>query len=133
MRDIDILARTIWGEARGEGRQGMEAVADVVMNRFHSTAWYTAPTVAGVAMKKFQFSAWNPNDPNYDKLINVTTKNPDFALALEIAREAINGKLQDNTGGATHYYADTINPPSWTQGAVQTAQIGNHIFFKGVG
>lgn len=132
MRDIDILARTIWGEARGEGRLGMEAVAAVIMNRFKSTAWYSAPTIAGVAMKRAQFSAWNPSDPNYDKLINVTVDDPAFALALEIARDAIAGKLTDETGGATHYFARYINRPNWTEGAIETAQIGQHIFFKGV-
>ena len=132
MRDIDVLARTIWGEARGEGRSGMEAVAAVVMNRFRSAAWYSAPTVAGVAMKRFQFSAWNPNDPNHDKLINVTKDDPDFALAMNIAHDAIYGRGDDPTDGATHYYANYINPPNWTQGATQTAQIGQHLFFKGV-
>ena len=32
-RDIDVLARTIYGEARGESISGMEAVASVVLNR----------------------------------------------------------------------------------------------------
>lgn len=32
-KEIDVLARTIYGEARGEGMQGMQAVANVVMNR----------------------------------------------------------------------------------------------------
>ena len=132
MRDIDILARTIWGEARGEGREGMEAVASVIMNRYRSEAWYSAKTIAGVAMKAYQFSAWNQDDPNYDQMINVTDKDPDFALALEIAREAISGSLDDRTGGATHYYATWINPPTWTQGATETVQIGKHKFFKGV-
>ncbi len=132
MRDIDILARTIWGEARGEGRSGMEAVAAVVMNRFHTSAWYSAATVAGVAMKKYQFSAWNQNDPNYDKLINVTANDPYFALALEIAKNAISGNLEDKTGGATHYYSNSILPPIWTQGGEKVAQIGKHIFYKGV-
>ncbi|WP_423803797.1 cell wall hydrolase [Paremcibacter congregatus] len=131
-RNIDVLARTIWGEARGEGRQGMEAVAAVIMNRFHASAWYSAPTVAGVAMKKYQFAAWNQNDPNYNQLINVDKTDPAFAQALEIASQAIAGKLSDITGGATHYYADYIAAPNWTEGGEETAQIGRHKFFKGV-
>ena len=39
--DVDILARTIYGEARGEGQEGMEAVACVVMNRYKDHKWYT--------------------------------------------------------------------------------------------
>ena len=31
--ETDTLARTLWGEARGEGHYGMEAVASVILNR----------------------------------------------------------------------------------------------------
>ena len=31
--EVDVLARTMWGEARGQGTQGLEAVAAVVLNR----------------------------------------------------------------------------------------------------
>ena len=33
---IDVMARTIWGEARGEGLKGMEAVGFVIMKRYDS-------------------------------------------------------------------------------------------------
>lgn len=42
--DIDTMARTIWGEARGEGVQGMQAIACVIMNRFHEKKWYSVIT-----------------------------------------------------------------------------------------
>ena len=38
MSDLDILARTIYGEARGEGQEGMEAVACVVIVRISGIA-----------------------------------------------------------------------------------------------
>lgn len=133
MWNIDVLARTIWGEARGEGGQGMEAVAAGVMNRFNSQSWFTAPTVAGVAMKRQQFSAWNPSDPNYDAMINVDEdNNPFFSMARMIAQKAVAGNLEDFTNGATHYHSKNILPPAWTKGAIQTAVIGNHVFYKGV-
>ena len=31
--EADVLARTLWGEARGEGEDGMQAVANVICNR----------------------------------------------------------------------------------------------------
>ena len=34
MTDQDTMARTIYGEARGEGQAGMIAVANVILNRF---------------------------------------------------------------------------------------------------
>ena len=39
--DLDILARTLYGEARGEGTEGMEAVANVIMNRYRKPKWYS--------------------------------------------------------------------------------------------
>ena len=41
MNDEDILARTLYGEARGEGIDGIEAVACVIMNRYKARKWYT--------------------------------------------------------------------------------------------
>ena len=32
-RDVDVLARTIWGEARGEGRAGQIAVGWAIRNQ----------------------------------------------------------------------------------------------------
>ena len=39
--DVDIMARTLWGEARNQGKEGMEAVACVIMNRFNENIWYS--------------------------------------------------------------------------------------------
>lgn len=131
-RDVDILARTAWGEARGEGAKGMQAVLNVIVNRHRARAWYSGATLADTALKKFQFSAWNENDPNRDKVEAVTIDDPAFRVALGLARAAVAGNLRDITGGATHYYAHYINPPNWTDRAIKTAEIGDHIFFKGV-
>ena len=48
--EIDLLARTIWGEARGEGQTGMQAVANVIMNRVKKGGWWGA-TVQDVVLK----------------------------------------------------------------------------------
>ena len=65
MSDTDILARTIFGEARGEGLEGMEAVACVIINRVKAKKWFTGyelingvkvPNVAQTCLKKAQFS-----------------------------------------------------------------------------
>ena len=39
--DLQIMARTLWGEARGDGVEGIEAVARVIINRFKSQKWFT--------------------------------------------------------------------------------------------
>jgi N-acetylmuramoyl-L-alanine amidase len=131
---VDTLARTLWGEARSEGRPGMEAVAAVVMNRVAVARaaggryWWGAD-VAGVCRAPWQFSCWNAGDPNLPKLRAVTAADPAFAAALAIARRAVAGALPDPTGGATHYHTTAISP-SWARGAVPTARIGAHVFYR---
>ena len=65
MDDLQILARTLFGEARGEGDEGLEAVACVIINRFNAKKWFTGydvlngkkiPSIAQTCLKKAQFS-----------------------------------------------------------------------------
>lgn len=127
---IDTLARTAWGEARGEGSRGMQAVCNVVMNRVKKGGWYGA-TPKEVCLKKNQFSCWNSNDPNYSKLKAVTESNAQFALALQLASAAVAGLLPDITNGATNYLAlgSLSSTPSWAKNMTQVASIGNHTFY----
>jgi N-acetylmuramoyl-L-alanine amidase len=135
-REIDTLARTLWGEARGEGIAGMEAVAAVVMNRVHADLgddglpdWW-GEGVEAVCRKPRQFSCWNPGDPNLGKLGRVRVgDDPLFAAALAIARRALAGELLDATAGATHYHAAWARP-RWAEGQAPTATIGRHVFYR---
>ena len=125
--EIDYLARTIWGEARGEGERGMHAVANVIMNRVDKGGWYGA-TVSEVVLKPYQFSCWNDSDVNYSKVKTVTTADSSFSLAKNIATKAYNGQLPDITGGAVNYHAKSVNP-YWSKSLTKTASVGNHIFY----
>lgn len=130
---IDVLARTLWGEARGEGVDGMKAVACVILNRVavaekRGNFWW-GRNVIQVCQKPYQFSCWNRSDPNFRKLQAVDEEDLYFATALRIARRAIAGSVKDNTGGATHYHADSIMP-YWAKGEKPTATIGNHKFYR---
>ena len=132
-QSIDILARTLWGEARGENLPGIEAVANVIINRvkvsqYHKGFWW-GNDIIGVCQKPYQFSCWNKNDPNYFKLQTITGDDRAFAMCQRIARRAANGVLADNTLGATHYHNDTVSP-DWAKGETPTVQIGNHTFYR---
>jgi spore germination cell wall hydrolase CwlJ-like protein len=131
----DTLARTIWAEARGEpdARAGMAAIANVVLNRVRwNTYW--GRSITEVCQKPYQFSCWNKNDPNLAKLLDVTARDAQFAIALELAAAAVNGNPpSDATRGATHYYARTMaQPPGWSLGHQPCAAIGNHLFFNDI-
>lgn len=121
----DYLARTIYGEARGEGIKGMQAVANVVMNRVKAGGWYGA-SVKDVVLKPKQFSCWNENDPN--RAIILAANDAQLAQARSIAEQAIAGTLPDITGGATNYHAKSITP-YWAASMTKTATIGNHVFY----
>lgn len=131
-RITDTLARTIWGEARGESLDGKEAVANVILNRAKKAKqlgrFWWGNDIEEVCLKPYQFSCWNENDINYRKLLAVDSDDPNFAICQRIARRAVNGLLTDNTNGADHYHAIGINP-SWTEGRVPVAEIGHHIFY----
>lgn len=127
-KEIDILARTIWGEARGEGTQGMQAVANVIMNRVNGLSWF-GNTVEGVCKKPNQFSCWNASDPNSSMCALIQKSDVQFQQCLNIASLAASGQLADITGGANHYHAASIKP-YWVDASKKTVQIGNHIFYK---
>ncbi|MDE1901535.1 MAG: cell wall hydrolase [Alphaproteobacteria bacterium] len=129
---IDIFARTIWGEARGEGNMGMVAVACVIMNRVKHGGWW-GNDVLSVCQKPFQFSCWNENDPNREKLIAVDGTDTQFVEATAIAVRVSAGDYTDLTNGADSYYDRRMaTPPIWAANLVPTASIGHHIFYQTV-
>lgn len=127
---LDVLARTLWGEARGEGQIGMEAVACVILNRAAKPGWW-GRSVAEVCLKPWQFSCWNADDPNRAKLLTVDASDPAFRLALEVAGRALAGSLADCTAQATHYHARHVLP-GWAKGRAPSAMIGRHAFYNDI-
>lgn len=139
-KDRDILARTLWGEARGEGLAGQIAVAWSIRNRvemdLHSDGkpdWWGEGYTA-VCLKAWQFSCWNQNDPNYPYLSGAKTiPAVQLAQAYKAADLVMSGAAPDPTGGATHYYAPTMpKAPTWAAKAKQTLKLGHHVFFRDV-
>lgn len=137
--DQDTLARTIWGEARGQGREAMENVASVIMNRYRArregkgyASWGPVRgTIAQICQAPYQFSCWNTSDPNRAQCIAVNTSNAAFKTALSIAGSAIAGTLEDRTGGADHYFASSMGVlPSWASAGVETLKDAAHRFRK---
>ena len=125
--DIDFVARTIYGEARGEGEEGMHAVANVIMNRVNAKTWFGS-SPKDVVLKEFQCSVWNVGDPNRAIIMAVTRDDPLFDTAYRIAEQAIEGTLPDITGGADHYHTTSVLP-AWAADLAFQAQIGNHLFY----
>ena len=130
---VDTLARTLWGEARGEGSDGMKAVANVILNREKIAQdkgkFWWGNNIIQICQKPYQFSCWNRADPNFRKLQSVGEEDLYFATALRIARRAVIGALEDITQGATHYHSSSITP-YWAKGRTPLTIIGNHKFYS---
>ncbi|WP_068310148.1 cell wall hydrolase [Polycladidibacter hongkongensis] len=133
--DTLTLARTLYGEANREKYQGKQAVASVILNRVRSRRWPNS--VASVCLQPWQFSCWNASDPMRARIENLQPNqgNALFEDCLIVARRATAGQLPDNTGGATHYYANYIAQPRWiaaSPNARKTAEYGVHMFYAGI-
>jgi N-acetylmuramoyl-L-alanine amidase len=114
--DVYLLARAIYGEARGEPYVGKVAVAAVILNRVKSPEFPN--TIAGVIFQPGAFTAVS------DGQINLT---PDEE-SLAAARDAING--WDPTGGALYYYNPEKSTSEWIWSRKVHLVIGKHHFAK---
>ncbi|MCX7342716.1 MAG: cell wall hydrolase [Proteobacteria bacterium] len=131
--DLMILARTIYGEARGElskpggGMQSLEAVAWVVKNRALQKRF--GKSISNVCLQPWQFSCWNQSDPNRPKLLSTNFDDKIFQTCFLAATNVVFGNVADCTFGADHYHSLHVNP-YWSKNAAPTAQIANHLFYK---
>lgn len=128
----DILARTLWGEARGETISGIRAVAAVVLNRAsRGPRYWWGGTISQVCLMPYQFSCWNADDPNLHQLQAVTDADAQFRACLTIADLAIAGKLSEVSLHATHYHTRFVHP-SWAQGKLPCAETRGHLFYNNI-
>lgn len=129
---VDVLARTLWGEAGGESVRGKEAVAAVVVNRVHHAragrAVWWGRTIPEVCLKPDQFSCWSGRFPDRGGVMAVMPDDPCLEVCLRIARRAVAGVLGDPTGGATHYHARSVHP-RWAWSRIPSAEVGGHVFY----
>lgn len=135
--DILVLAKTIGGEARGESYEGQVAVGWCIRNRVEldlnqddKPDWW-GEGITAVCMKPFQFSCWNPGDPNLSIIRFSSLIDLWLVRAFGIACLVISGDLPDYSRGATHYYDKRMALlPGWAEDKTPTAEIGHHRFFR---
>ena len=101
------------------------------MNRvFTNNAWWGSDWEA-VILKPWQFSSFNPDDPNSVKFPGDPIQDPAWAECLAVAEAVYTNSIADPTNGATHYFAASLHPqPAWAKTAEFKIQLGNHLFFK---
>ncbi len=114
--DVNLLARCIYAEARGEPYTGMVAVGAVVLNRVRSPKFPN--TISGVIYQPWAFTAVN------DGQINMTPNDQ----AYKAARDALNG--WDPTNGCLYYYNPATATSKWIWSLKVELKIGRHSFAR---
>lgn len=116
--DIQLMARAINGEARGEPYEGQVAVGAVILNRVKNPNFPN--TIAGVIYEKGAFTAVA------DGQINVPIAED--STVYKAARDAMNG--WDPTGGAIYYFNPDTATNKWIWSRPLIKQIGKHRFCR---
>ncbi|MDZ4062445.1 MAG: cell wall hydrolase, partial [Brevundimonas sp.] len=126
-RDLDCLTQAAYYEARGEGRDGMRAVAQVVLNRVRHSAFPNS--VCGVVFQgagrrtgcQFSFTC--------DGSLSQGPVAWAWTRAARVAERALGGHVATKVGTATHYHANYVHP-WWAPTLNKLTQIGAHIFYR---
>ncbi len=116
--DIQLMARAINGEARGEPYEGQVAVGSVILNRVKDSRFPNS--ISGVIYQSGAFTAVS------DGQINAVIS--EGSTVYKAAQDAMNG--WDPTGGCVYYFnpATATNKWIWSRPLVKT--IGKHRFCR---
>ena len=125
-RELDCLAKGVYFEARGEGTAGMEAVAQVIVNRARHPSF--PKTICGVIYQgagkgrgcQFSFAC--------DGSMRKGVSGPLWSRAQQIAARTLDGEVRSPVGTATFFHATRISP-NW-KGLTRVATIGRHVFYR---
>lgn len=117
--DLELLARLVHAEAKGEPYEGKVAVAATVLNR---TADPSYPDTITEVIYEYD------HGHQYCPVRNETINCPADKQAWEAVGEAVEGK--DPTGGAVSFYNPAQSDNAWIRGKLYLGIIGNHVFVK---
>jgi hypothetical protein len=123
--ELDLLARLVYAEAKGENYEGQVAVASSVLNRvlhpdFPNTLSGVINQVVVSGGKRYY---------QYEPVLNGTIHTPPSQAAKDAVSDALVG--WDPSLGATGFFAPKkVGPSSWVWSRPATVTIGNHRFFK---
>lgn len=128
---IMLLAIVLWREARGEGRDGMVAVACVIRNRMRA-GWYGRSLHRNITAKNQFTSISVAGDPNLRAW--PTEDDPTIVTAVEVSDAILYGNAPDITGGALYYEHPAAANSEWFRLNVRerlqvTARIGRQVFY----
>ncbi len=126
-RDLECLTQAAYYEARGEGRDGMQAVVQVVLNRARHSAFPNS--VCGVVFQgagrrsgcQFSFTC--------DGSMRGSVNRAAWDRARDVASKALSGTVYARVGNATHFHTTGVSP-GWRRSLIQVSQVGDHLFYR---
>jgi N-acetylmuramoyl-L-alanine amidase len=128
----EVIARTVWGEVRGQSPRSWAAVAHVIRNRVIQPGhkWW-GDTFRNVCLKPYQFSCWLTSDPNYRQIVELPADDALLSKIRLIVDGVLLGTVPDPTGGATMYYnpAIVLRAPKWAVANKPCAVIDGQAFY----
>ena len=116
LSEAEVVAATVWGEARGESVLGRIGVAHVIRNRMIARR----QTAGQVCLAPLQFSCWwrVGGGQNHTQMLRLMEHFSGFAdpvwrECLWVARGVLSGECLDVTKGADHYVTTVLlNSPA---------------------
>lgn len=128
MSDKEILAKTVYLEARGEPRDGWRGVAFVIMTRARlNKSYWGESSVEGVCKHPGQFQCWEPHRDH-------SIREPILYRQIKQVTDRIYDGTDQNdpTNGSDHFNnpAKEQPPPKWIDNCVRTVRIENHQFYR---
>jgi hypothetical protein len=128
-RDLDLITRTVIGEAGQEPDLGKAAVAAVVLNRMKQN---NASDAASIVLAPKQFTTWSDRP---GELAAISPRSQAYQSAYNIVKNVAGGNIPDPTSGALNYAnvdavkkAGNTTAMKWIDGMTNVSQIGNHTF-----
>jgi N-acetylmuramoyl-L-alanine amidase len=110
--EIDLLARIVWVESRGESNQGQEAVVEVVFNRMASGVFPNTLYDVLSQRNPVQFASWKrrekarPTEKEYASIYRVLSGETSVLRmdTVYFARRQLTGNLDIRIGGHSFCY-----------------------------
>lgn len=135
--DEKCLTVAIYQEARGESQRGMQAVAQVILNRKNSGKY--PPSVCNVVTQKNQFSWYNKNQRDIKKLKAIYSGDlrgfqpkdkQRYIQSKIIASSTLSGLSRGipEIKDSLFFVTKGLRPP-WSAKMQRKARIGNHDFY----
>ncbi len=134
LTDEQALALTLYLEARSEPTKGIIAVGSVILERVR-LGYFGGKNIKGVCFKPYQFSCYNSNDAQYEKIALRIASNFDeeagkiskLQECLMIARGLLSGEIKPNV--EAQFYKVVGCPAAWEKDFVHVERIGAHDFY----